>query len=493
MSTGRDTAHSGGAADSRDQRTAHGAAPILLTNAILYDGERFVADGAVLVAAGRIAAAGPRAEVEAAPLAVRDVASGTGAQPAARGLASGAGAQTTAQGGAAQGGAAKAPRRVDCGGRMLLPGLLNAHHHLYSALAAGLAPAGPMGTFPQILENLWWRLDAAHDHESIYYSTVVGLLDAVAQGCTTVIDHHASMGQVTGSLATMARAFREVGVRGVLCFETSERSGLPAVGDHLAENVEFAESVRDDEMLAGMLGLHANITLSRETLQRITRERPAGLPIHVHVGEAPEDLAFCREDGFAGPVARLDEFGLVERESFLIHGIHLDEADRGVIERVEPVIVTNPQSNANNGVGRFDPAITRRYLLGSDGMTNDMIATLRYHYLALQEGRRGINRLGDTFFGYAREVRERFFPGTGALRPGARADLVVLEYAPVTPITAENALMHLIFGARGARARLTMVDGRVLFEEGAWRTVDAEAIAREVRGAAARLHARFYG
>lgn len=467
---------------STSQPTAHGAAPLLLTNAILYDGERFEADGAVLVAAGRIVAAGPRTEVEAQ-------AAGRDAEARAQGGASGAGAQTTAQGGAAE----APPRTVDCGGRMLLPGLLNAHHHLYSALAAGLAPVGPMDTFPWILENLWWRLDSVHDQESIYYSTVAGLLDAVAHGCTTIIDHHASMGQVTGSLATMARAFREVGVRGVLCFETSERSGPAAVGDHLAENFEFAESVRDEEMLAGMLGLHANITLSRETLRRIARERPAGLPIHVHVGEAPEDLAFCREDGSAGPVARLDEFGLVERESFLIHGIHLDDADRDVLERIQPVIVTNPQSNANNGVGRFDPAITRRYLLGSDGMTNDMIATLRYHYLALQEERRRTDGLGDTFFGYAREVRERFFPGTGTLRPGARADLVVLDYAPVTPISAENALMHLIFGARGARARLTMVDGRVLFEEGAWRTVDAEAIAREVRGAAARLHERFYG
>lgn len=464
MSVSQATAHGGGAGGTSDDST------LLLTNAVLYDGELFEADGAVLVDAGRIVAIGPRADVEAAS----DAAT--------------LGAKLDAGGGASP-----SLRRIDGGGRVLLPGLLNAHHHLYSALAAGLAPAGPMDTFPHILENLWWRLDAAHDEETIYYSTVIGLLDAVAHGCTTVIDHHASMGQVSGSLVTMARAFREVGVRGVLCFETSERRGAKAIDDHLAENFGFAESVRDDAMLAGMLGLHANITLSRATLERIAAERPRDLPIHVHVGEAPEDLAFCREDGYSGPVARLDAFGLVEQESFLIHGIHLDEADRGIIERVEPVIVTNPQSNANNGVGRFDPAITRRYLLGSDGMTNDMIATLRYHYLALQEDRRPSNTLVDTVFGYAREVRGRFFPQTGKLSPGARADLVLLDYAPVTPISGENALMHLIFGARGARARLTMIDGRIVYEDdGGW-AVDAEAIAREARGAATRLHARFYG
>lgn len=430
---------------------------MLLTNAILYDGELFEPDGAILFDGGRITAVGPRAEVErtaesAAPLT-----------------------------------------RVDLGGRLVLPGLLNAHHHLYSALAAGLAPAGPMDTFPQILENLWWRLDAVHDEESVYHSTLVGLLDAVAHGCTTVIDHHASMGYIAGSLDTMARAFREVGVRGVLCFETSERSGVGAIDAHLEENFSFAARVRHDESIAALLGLHANITLSRETLARVAAERPRGLPIHVHVGEAPEDLAFCREDGFAGPIERLDHYGLVERESFLIHGIHLDDADREIIRRIEPVIATNPQSNANNGVGRFDPAITTRYLLGSDGMTNDMIATLRYHYLALQERRLPTDRLGDVFFDYAREVRERFFPGTGRLAVGARADIAALDYRPVTPITRENALMHLIFGARGARAHMTISDGRVLYEDGVWRGIDAETIRNEARRAAARLHERFYG
>jgi cytosine/adenosine deaminase-related metal-dependent hydrolase len=121
------------------------------------------------------------------------------------------------------------------------------------------------------------------------------------------------------------------------------------------------------------------------------------------------------------------------------------------------------------------------------------VATLRYHYLALQEDRRPTEHLADTFFSYAREVRSRFFPGTGAFDVGGAADIAVLEYVPHTPIARANALMHLIFGARNARAFLTMIDGRIVFEDGTFRTIDADAVRGEITRAASRLHERFYG
>lgn len=460
------------------------AASLLLSNAVLYDGQLFEADGAVLIRDGRIVAVGPRAEVEAA-------VQGQAESPVKGGPARHTGDASSGTGAAAPDTHPPPPETIDLGGRMLLPGLMNAHHHLYSSLAAGLAPAGPMDTFPHILENLWWRLDAVHDRDSVRASTWIGLLDALAHGCTTVIDHHASMSYVSGSLDTMAQVFQEAGVRGVLCFETSERAGIEKVEDHLAENLSFWEAHRNDPTLKGMLGLHANLTLSQDTLRHVAAVKPPDLPIHVHVGEAPEDLAFCKANGFDGPVARLDRFGLVHRDSFIIHGIHLDPKDIEILQHIQPVVVTNPQSNANNGVGTFDPWRVRRYLLGTDGMTNDLIATLRYHYLSLQERRLSTDHLRDTFFTFRNEIQNRFFPDTGRLTPGAHADIAVLDYAPVTPISADNALMHLVFGARTAHAHMTLVDGEIRYRAGEFPGLDAAAIRAEARAVAARLHERF--
>ena len=425
----------------------------ILSGGVIYDGSVFHADGAILVDHGAIAAVGPSAPIRAhheAPV-------------------------------------------VDVGGRLILPGLLDAHTHLYSAFAPGLSAAGPLDTFPHILENLWWRLDAAHDEESVYYSAMAGIIDRVRHGVTTIFDHHASTGFVSGSLETIARAFRESGVRGTLCFETSERAGTDAVMEQIEENIEFHESHRADPFVRGTMGLHANFTLGDEALTEIAAARPADLPIHVHVGESAEDLAFCEHGGFAGPVDRLQRYHLLDRDSLLVHAIHLSRRDAAILREVSPVVVLAPESNANNGVGRAGSESLPRYLLGSDGMTGDMIATARYRWLDLHAARASTDPVADALFAYRRVAQRRFFPQTGDFTVGSRADIAVLDYVPVTPITASNLIAHLVYGAREARAWLTIVDGKVLYEDGAPTFVDEERFESHARKVAARLHERFHG
>ncbi len=429
----------------------------ILSGGIVFDGTVFLRDGAILVDQGEIAAVGPSAAVRAH----------------------------------------HAASTIDVGGRLILPGLLDAHTHLYSSLAAGLVPDGPLDTFPRILENLWWRLDAAHDEESVYHSAMAGIIDRLRCGVTTIFDHHASMGFVTGSLDVIAGACEEAGVRATLCFEVSERAGLDFVMDQIEENVEFHESHREDPFLRGTMGLHANFTLSDETLSEIAAARPADMPIHVHAGEAREDLEFCRHGGFEGPVDRLQRYHLLDEDSILVHAVHLSNRDAAILRDTGPVVVLAPESNANNGVGRPDASLIPRHLLGTDGMSPDIVATLRARYLdqhAAHEPPAGMSDgLSDALFGYRREVQQRFFPGTGDFTVGARADIAVLDYIPVTPITPSTVIAHLVHGARQGRAWLTAVDGRVLLMDGAVTFVDEERFRAHARKVSARLHERFHG
>lgn len=382
---------------------------------------------------------------------------------------------------------------IDVDGRLIVPGMLNAHTHLYSALAAGLQPLGPTTSFRGVLENLWWPLDAAHDEESIYYSALVGLMDHVRSGTTTLFDHHASMNCVDGSLEIIAGAVRETGLRATLCFEISERTGRRAVADQIEENIEFFEAHRHDPFVNGTMGLHANLTLGDVSLAEIADSRPKAMPVHVHVGEGPEDLEHSVREGAEGPIDRLHAHHLLDAESILVHAIHLSGRDAALLREVVPVVVTAPQSNANNGVGHPATDVVASYLLGTDGMSADMVETLRTQYLLLRTLDEPVAPLADALLGRSTPVRRRFFPGTGTLEVGARADIAVLDYRPITPIDESTLLAHLVYGARRAVAWATIVDGTMLYRDGQFTTLDEERIRAHAQRVARKLHARFYG
>ena len=173
-------------------------------------------------------------------------------------------------------------QKIDLCGRLVLPGLLNPHHHLYSALATGLAPIGPTNNFQQILDNLWWHLDRSMDEESIYYSAMNGLMQSIRYGVTTVIDHHASMNAISGSLNIIKKAFKEVGIKGVLCYEISDRMGEVSLQEQIDENIDFWTANQANERIQGLLGLHANFTLSEKSMEIISKEKFDALPIHIH-------------------------------------------------------------------------------------------------------------------------------------------------------------------------------------------------------------------
>ncbi len=378
-------------------------------------------------------------------------------------------------------------------GRLLLPGFTNLHHHLYSALATGMVPLGPTPDFVSILEQMWWPLDEALGEEGIYLSALTGVLDCLRHGVTTLVDHHASMSFVPGSLSIVSSALEAGGLKGVLCFETSERHGWEAFTEHVRENLEFAAQVLEDPGIHGVFGMHANFTLSEEGLRFIAREKPENLPVHVHCGEDKADLEYCREKGYAGPVDRLLRNGLLVPGTLLAHCVHLDASEYALLEKYRPVVVTNPESNANNRVGFMDRKKISRYVFGTDGMSCDMVQTLRSQYLLGNGSGEDFEALRRAFFDCRYDALQMWFPGSGSLAPGSPADLVVLDYAPVTPMTLDNLMGHLIFGAKCGRVWMTLVDGNVLYSQGEFPYLDESEIRSEARKAAEFLRRRFYG
>ncbi len=395
--------------------------------------------------------------------------------------------------------------RVDASGRLAIPGLINAHAHLYSSLARGMSvPGFAPTTFGEILEGLWWKLDKALDPESIRASALVGAMEAARSGVTTLVDHHASPHAVSGSLRVLEEAVcGEVGLRGSFAYEVSDRDGPEIALQGIEENAGFLSVDRPGNgQVSGLFGLHASFTLSDATLRRVADRLPEKVGVHIHVAEGPEDEADSTAHHGMRVVERLDRFGLLRPTSILAHCLHLNEQEKDKVAERGAIVVHNPRSNMNNAVGTFDlPGfLGRRVLtgLGTDGLGANLLGEL-FAAGTLQKHSTGDPRAGGfdalhaLLFENNRAIVERLFGlRTGRIEPGEAADLALLDYTPPTPIEAANVLGHLLFGVavHDLRVCALFVAGRPILLDGRFVDLDEERIYAEARSVAERLWRR---
>ncbi len=382
---------------------------------------------------------------------------------------------------------------VDLEAALVLPGLVNAHTHLYSALARGMpGPTEAPRSFVEILERVWWRLDRALDEEAVYLSGLVGAIEAARSGTTAVVDHHASPSFIRGSLATLRRAVEEVGVRSVLCYETTDRNGRDGRDAGIAENRAFLQG-GGTSLTRGTVGAHASFTLSDESLDRLAqtvREQDASL--HVHAAEDRADVEDAVRRGGAGVVERLKRHGLVGPRTLLVHAVHLSERELHDAQAEGAWVVHCPRSNMNNAVGHAPTAAFRRAALGTDGMDEDVLAEARAAFLGMRDAGRpdAVGAALGMVVGGQRLASALFGLPFGRLDAGAPADLVVFDYSSPTPLTADNLAGHLLFGLDRSHVRSTMVAGRFVLRDRRVASVDEAAVLSWARVVAGRLWER---
>lgn len=334
------------------------------------------------------------------------------------------------------------------------PGLVCAHHHLYSALARGMpAPPETPASFRGILEQIWWRLDTALDLEMIRWSAMLGALEALESGCTGIVDHHESPNAVEGSLTVIAEACAEVGVRVRPCYGVTDRRGPDGAKRGLEENRRFLSGGGK-----GMVGVHAAFTCRDETLEAAAAlAEELGTGVHIHAAEGPEDKEA------PGRIERLTN------DSWLLaHGVYLETG-----HRLRGTVLHNPRSNLNNSVGYADPVrFANPVALGTDGIGANMIEEFRLAYAMHRSS--DVTASPDTAWGWLETGWD--------LIPECRDDRVVWSYEPMDP-------WYLAF-TPGVRPLEVEVDGRAVFRGGAPTRVDAGEVRAKAAEQAARLHAR---
>ncbi|HET9599167.1 MAG TPA: amidohydrolase family protein [Anaeromyxobacteraceae bacterium] len=359
-------------------------------------------------------------------------------------------------------------RALPCPGGEIAPGAVCAHTHLYSGLARlGLPPPSPPpASFVQILERIWWRLDRALDADLLRASARDHAARALLAGTTALVDHHESPSFIDGSLAVLAAACEELGMRALLCYGATERN---FGREEAARGLEECRRLRPTALVRPLVGLHASFTVGDRTVRAAgALARELGTALHVHVAEDRADVEDARARGHAGPLQRLEALGALVPGSVLAHGVHLGRAE---VERAGALgcwLVQNPRSNEGNRVGY--PASLRhgqRVALGTDGWDADMaVEEEALRRLAAANGDAAPD--GRLAAGHAL-VSERFGAAAEPLAPGALGDLVVRE---------------------GGRVRHVVVEGRVVVEDGRLTGADAAEIEAASRREVERLRER---
>ena len=393
---------------------------------------------------------------------------------------------------------------IDAKGKIIMPGFINTHMHYYSTFARGMANDSPPATkLSEILKGLWWRLDKTLTLEDVYYSALVPMIDQVRNGVTTVFDHHASPNAVTGSLFKIADAAKEIGIRSNLCYETSDRDGEKKCDEGISENVEFIKycNNKKDDMLKGMFGLHASMTISDKTLYKcLDSIANLNTGFHVHTGEGVEDAQDAMKKYGKGIVERWYDAGVLCDKTIAVHCIHIKEKEMDLLKKTNTIVVHNPESNMGNAVGVAP--ILEMYKkgillgLGTDGYTADMMESYKVaniiHKHVNGDSTVAFSEIPDMLFNNNRIITERFIDGkVGILKEGALADIIVVDYNFPTPINENNINSHLLFGINGRFVDTTIINGKVVMENRKLVNIDEDRIMARSRELASDVWKRF--
>ena len=388
---------------------------------------------------------------------------------------------------------------IDAKEKLIMPGMVNTHHHIYSAFARGLDLKNPPAeTFTDILKNVWWRIDKKLSLEDIRYTAYTTLIECIKNGVTTIFDHHSSPMSVEGSLFAISNVADELGLRGCYCYEVSDRDGQRILKQGINENIDFIKyaNEKEDDMTKGMFGMHASFTLSNESLEKC-REAMDGIDAgyHIHVSEGIEDLKNSLICSGKRTVERLFDYGILGEKTIASHCIHVNKYELDILKETNTSVVNNPESNMANAVGvapvikMIDKGI--RIGLGTDGYTNDMFESMKVENIInkhnLCNSNVGFMETAKMIFNNKEIASKYYNKPLGVLEEGAYADVIVVDYNPMTPMDKNNYFGHILFGVSGRSVDTTVINGKVVMKDRVIVNIDEELIYKKARQVAEKL------
>jgi len=387
--------------------------------------------------------------------------------------------------------------------RIIIPGIICSHTHLYGILLRG-APLKikPPTDFMQILKRIWWFEDEAMNYDDAYGSALAASYEMLRSGTTLFADTYSGPNSIEGVLDYIEKGVREVGIRGILAFESTERRSVEEGDRGIKENVRFIKklSSANDNKIFGMYSIHASFTVSDEHIKKVleyAKKYPA--PITIHTSEGLVDLYHNLERYGKRTVERLYDVGLLGPNTVLAHAVHVNDDELELIKKTDTKVAHNPMSNMLNAVG-VSPVPKMLNLgitigLGNDGFIFDSFENIRtaflIHKLNLRDPRAmspmqvlemaTIN--GAKLYG----LEDKF----GSIEVGKYADITVLDPKPApTPVYADSAVGHIVYGLGAKSVDKVFIDGELVVDNGEVLTVTAKYVEEKLQKSSTELWRR---
>ena len=369
---------------------------------------------------------------------------------------------------------------IDCEGLYITRALANAHHHIYSALSRGMPqPAISPQNFHETLQYVWWQLDYALDEQMIRSSALVTALAAAKTGCSFIIDHHSSPAYTLGSLDIIANALDEAGLGHLLAYEITDRNGPKKAIESLEETRNYLKNRQ------GLVGLHASFTVGDDTLKealKIAQDFNTG--VHAHLAEDLFDQEHCISKYGKRAVQRYADMGFLDlNANILVHGIHLDELERKLLNSSKTYLAVNYDSNLNNKVGIFNGnGIEQNIMLGTDGMHSDMFKSAQTAWFT------GINHESlNPQIVYNRLRAVHNYLNQNNFKGDGENNLMILDYDTPTPINEGNFLGHFFYGMSSGHVRHLISQGKLILKDREHALLNEEEVLAKSKEQAKRL------
>ena len=418
-------------------------------------------------------------------------------------------------------------REIDGAGLLLMPGLVNAHFHSSVNHLKGSLDSLPLEIF-MLYESP--AEGVAADPRAAYVRTMLGALEMLKCGVTTVLDDAFFVPSPSPELIdAVMQAYADCGIRAVLALDqpnVPEIDKLPFLGDLLPPPLRARAAAAPAMNSEGLLGCYEHLVshwhgreqgrlraaVSCSAPQRVTRHyfqalddlsRKHGLPFYIHVLETKLQRVLGEERfGQRSLIRYVYDEGFLSDRLNIIHGIWLDEPDMDLIAQAGSVIAHNPISNLRlgSGVMPFRKLRSRGIpiCLGTDEAIADDAVNM-WSVAKLTGLIHNITAVDYDLWPKAPEVLDCLLRGgaramrsplpIGQISVGHQADLILVDLDTLAFTPLNDLRRQLVYCENGSSVCLTMVAGRILYEQGAVTGVDERALRREAREHADRLQA----
>lgn len=373
---------------------------------------------------------------------------------------------------------------IDARDDVVIPGLVNAHTHMYALPIRGAPLDVAPQSFYEALVDIWWRVDEAFDMRDAKLSALGSAKEMLEGGVTTFCDNYSGPNTLPGAMPAVAEGVAQTPIRAMLTFEQTARNSTEEAIAGLEENERFiAEGENEFDRIQGHYCLHTLFTNTEETVEATVEKAVADdRPIQIHLEEGLVDVHESIKNYGKRPVHALEDMGFFDAEIIAAHCVHSTEEEIEVLADHDVKVAHNPYSNTNNAVGIANVEKMEEEGLtigiGDDGWDPDMFETMRtavgIHKLkktnpsgfdaakALEWATRGSAKV----LGMDDEI--------GSIEEGKKGDMVVLDLGP-NPVLPGSAAYYVVNSASRADIKQTIVGGEVAYERG----VGVESVSEE--------------